>query len=439
MNDKVNYLLAEDVCDKPGLTRTKFGSKTVKGGVVANWSRPDQAFVWPVKTSQAGRCRVTLLVKIPEPATSLILTSEKDRIELHPTETGWHRVTGAISIADGSDTLTLTLSKEITGKQKAELIGIEVITEKHLPAHEKEIADFKQSLGDVSWFQDAGYGIMLQWGFWGYPPTGKRKEPWTKVYEEFDIEGFVERMAALNPGYVIWSVTWRGSRFAAPLESVKKIMGSGDYTMEYDFLGKLAEAFNKRGIPLFFYYHPGHEEKEFWNRVWVSRQDREKYSAANVAIWTEIGQRLGDKLAGWFIDGGMVIHYPTDFHAYVQALKASNPKRLVSFNQYMFPHCSPFEDVAMGENRCPGTIENGMLVDGPYKGLMPHTMLIFDGPDWGIWRPDTVINPPKSAEYWQDRINIAKKTKHPISFTILMYEDGTIGEKTEAVLKQLKR
>jgi hypothetical protein len=36
-------------------------------------------------------------------------------------------------------------------------------------------------------------------------------------------------------------------------------------------------------------------------------------------------------------------------------------------------------------------------------------------------------------------VDEAKATKHPLTLTILMYEDGTIGERTEAILKQLKR
>lgn len=53
---------------------------------------------------------------------------------------------------------------------------------------------------------------------------------------------------------------------------------------------------------------------------------------------------------------------------------------------------------------------------------------------------NTKINPPGgSVENWQSRVDQAKKDKHPISLCILMYEDGTLGEATEALLKQLKR
>ena len=52
----------------------------------------------------------------------------------------------------------------------------------------------------------------------------------------------VRRNDTINPGSIIWSVTWRGSRFAVPLKSVEQIMGSKEFTMDYDCLGTLTDA-----------------------------------------------------------------------------------------------------------------------------------------------------------------------------------------------------
>jgi hypothetical protein len=217
-------------------------------------------------------------------------------------------------------------------------------------------------------------------------------------------------------------------------------MGSKDFTMEYDFLGKLTDALTKRGIPVLFYYHPGAEEPAYWGKVWHGRQDLKTWEEANVEIWTEIGERYGDKISGWFVDDGMVLYYPSDFYRYSKALKAGNPKRITTFNPWIFPNVSPFNDMTMGEGSCSGIIQGDRLISGPNKGLIPHTMKILDGPDWGIWQPNTKIQtPPGSVEYWQATVDQAKKNKHPISLCILMYEDGTLGEATETLLKQIKR
>ena len=247
-------------------------------------------------------------------------------------------------------------------------------------------------------------------------------------------------MKSLNPGYIVWSVSWRGSRFAAPLHSVEQIMGSKEFTMEYDFLGKLTDALTKRHIPVMLYYHPGSEEKEYWKTVWHGQEDRKVWEDANAAIWTEIGQRLGSKLSGWFVDDGMVHYYPADFYRYAKALKAGNPKRLIAFNDWVFCNCSPFEDMTMGEVGPEGKLAGGRLATGKDRGLMPHSMTILDGPDWGVHRKNTVIKPvAKSLARWQQKVDQAKLDKSPISLAILMYEDGTLGPETEALLQQLKR
>lgn len=435
---KINVLRAGDVCEMIGLKEWVAERKRLG---VQNWTKPEQIFSWPVKAADSGSCEVTLLLMTPKPGMVMILSSNKDRVEIKIPEAGWQRIPANLKV-DTDDTIRLQLQDELPGGPQgtAEIISLEVITPKHLPIHKARLAEICTPVAEAQWFQNAGFGLMFQWGSWGYPQTGEKKQPWNKIYEDFDIEAFANKMKSINPGYIVWSVTWRGSRFSSPLKSVEAIMRSNDYTMEYDFLGKLTDALTKRGIPVLFYYHPGAEEPSYWNKVWHGHDDVKAWEDANVAIWTEIGERYGDKLSGWFVDDGMAQYYPSDFYRYIKALKAGNSKRIISFNPWIFPKVSPYDEMAMGEGHCPGNIEDGRLVSGPNKGLMPHTMVIMDGPDWGVWQPNTKIQPPNgSVERFQATIDHAKKDKHPISLTILMYEDGALGEETETILKQLKR
>ncbi len=435
-DEKINPLMAGDVCQAVGLKETLGGRKRMG---VNGWSKPDQVLSWPVTSSSSGACEVTLLVNAPQVGTSFTLSSGVESIEIKATERGWQRVSGMLKIGKGQDTISLKLSKALAGRNKAQIVSIEVVTATHLPAHKKRLAQVKSSQGDTAWFHDAGFGLMFQWGNWGYPAKGEKKSPWNKVYEDFDIEVFADKMKSFDPGYIIWSITWRGSRFSAPLKSVDKIMGSKEFTMEYDFLGKLTDALTKRGIPVILYYHPGAEEPEFWKTVWKGQDDRMPFEDANVAIWSEIGERLGNKLSGWFVDDGMVQYYPADFGRYIKALKMGNPKRLVSFNPWKFPICSPYEDMSMGEGHIKGEIKNNRLVSGPSEGLLAHYMDVMDG-HWGLWKPNTVIGTPKGGtKYWQKKIDDAKRRGHPVSFCLMMYEDGTLGTKTEVILKKLKR
>ena len=70
---------------------------------------------------------------------------------------------------------------------------------------------------------------------------------------------------------------------------------------------------------------------------------------------------------------------------------------------------------------------DGIYVEGPHKGLQAHGMFILDGPDWGIWHPDTKIAKPIFTS--EQIVNMAKgaKAHHvALSFNLLMYEDGTV-------------
>ncbi len=435
-DERINYLLAGDACGAIGLKETLDGRKRFG---VRGWKKQEQIFRWPVQSSLAGTCQLSLLVSAPT-ETRLVLQSNAETKELVVNESGWCRIPATLTLGKGADLIQLGLKDGFSGGKDAGVMSIEVITEKFRPVYERQLADLKASRGDCACFQNVGFGLMFQWGNWGYPRTGERKSPWQRIYQEFDIEAFANKMKALNPGYIVWSVTWRGSRFSAPLKLVEQIMGSKDYTLEYDFLGRLADALGKRGIPMFLYYHPGADEPAFWAKMWHGQDNRQPWEDANVAIWTEIGNRLGDKLAGWFIDAGMVQHYPADFYRYKQALRAGNPKRLTTFNPWRFPTVSPYDDMSFGEDKAPGQTKDGVFVNGPTEGLMAHTMRILDGPGWGVFKQNTVIKPPfADTAKLQKMVDDAKKEKHPISFCIMMYEDGTLGEKTEAVLKQLKR
>lgn len=338
---KINYLLAGDVCQQIGLTEWRMRRKRLG---VKGWTETEQIFNWPVLSSHSGKAQVTLLVKTPV-NTGLILKSNRDMVKLVSEQSGWQRITTNLELDKGNEQIQLGLNEST----QAAIIGLEVISSVHLPIHRQRISKLQSLRSNPAWFQNAGFGLMFQWGYWGYPKQGERKQPWQKVYKDFDIEAFTDKIKKINLGYLIWSITWRGSRFSLPLKSVDEIMGSEGFTMEYDFLGKLADALHKRNIPLFLYYHPGAEEPEFWGKVWKGHENRQHYQDCNIKIWTEIGQRLGTKLAGWFVDGGMAQHYPADFYAYKKALTVGNPQRLTTCNPWIFPNCSPFDDMSMGE------------------------------------------------------------------------------------------
>ena len=216
LDSKVNVLMAGDVCESIGLKerRIKFKRMSVQG-----WSKKKEVFRWPVKTTKKGKADIAILVQSPAENTVFVLSSGLETVKVK-SKKGWQRINTSLELNKKEDLITLALEKDLPeGVKTASIISIEVITKKYLPTFQKQLQGFKDDLGDASWFQEAGYGIMFQWGFWGYPQHGERKA-WKDVYRDFDIEAFADKMKKINAGYVIWSITWRGSRYAMPLQSV---------------------------------------------------------------------------------------------------------------------------------------------------------------------------------------------------------------------------
>ncbi len=90
---------------------------------------------------------------------------------------------------------------------------------------------------------------------------------------------------------------------------------------------------------------------------------------------TEIGQRYGTNLDGFFFDDGMVLYYPASFEQLHTAARTGNPNRLISWNDYVFPRVTDFQDVWFGEgshgqsqNGSAAAGGNGVFTSGPTKG-----------------------------------------------------------------------
>src|ERR1700744_2047425 len=133
---------------------------------------------------------------------------------------------------------------------------------------------------------DAQYGLMLQWGEWGYPEHGERK-PWPKMIDDFNVESFADMVQSTGARYVIWSSVWRSYYFPAPIQAIEQIMPG--HTSKRDLIGELADALNQRGIKLMLYYNgsalrprsPGTDP----NQIGTESQFRKNW----IAIVTKVG------------------------------------------------------------------------------------------------------------------------------------------------------
>lgn len=238
-------------------------------------------------------------------------------------------------------------------------------------------------------------------------------------------------------GYVVWSATWCEYLFPAPIKAIDSMVPG--HTCERDLIGEIAHSLGERSIRLIIYYHLGCARP--YN--WINQDDKELFLKNFFAIMTEVGGRYGSKLDGWMIDDGMVLS-PAPYEELGRAMKAGNPGRIISYNSWILPRMTEFQDFHFGECNEPG--EHGMgepgtgtVSTGGQEGLQSHACFVLDGPDWGIRRPDTVINAPRFDH--DQLVEIAANTREKritLSFNLLMYEDGTVSQESLDALKVVR-
>jgi hypothetical protein len=444
---EIAYLMADRAVRSATLQeRTDETKGTVKRFWVQNWWQPDESFEWPIKVQHKGKYEVTLMISAPA-GTSIQVEGPKDHITCETTARpyfgySWDRITlpQPISLPAGISTIRIRLLKPVTiGRFGAALKSIEMLNVAERPAMDARIRAFKS---DTSWLNEAKFGFMCQCGEWAYPPHGPRK-PWPNMVDQFDVEKFAEMVESTGAGYAVWSATWATYFFPAPIKAIDDIMP--DRTSKRDLIGEMADALRKRNIRLILYYHVGHDRNtsngSWWSRNWVSPDDKSLFVKNWCSIIGEVGTRYGDRLCGWMFDDDLV-YYPAPYEQLGAASKAGSKARIISYNPWIQARGTDFQDFQFGEGltgdeNLPASA-HGIWPAGPMKGLHAHGNFQVDGPDWGINRPDTVIQPPHlTAEKAVPIALDAAERDIALSWNMLMYDDGSVSDASLKLLQQV--
>jgi hypothetical protein len=434
-------------------------------------------FRWTVTAPKAGRYIVEALIS-GEPGTVVEIAGPGDMVSLtippgnDPWGNNWNRlrVPGVLSLPAGSSTVTARSSapKRVATKwsplpqwyklNSMALMSLELATAEARAGIDARVRRFRSA---TKWFADAKYGVFLQWGEWGYPEHGDKKK-WPRMIDDFDVEKFADTMQEIGAGYVIWSATWRTHYFPAPIKAVDNVLPGR--TSRRDLIADLISALGRRGIKLILYYHCGRGDKDWQAHNWVNEDpDNWAINPAFLKHWrdiiTEVGQRYGKGLAGWLDDEGPKPFERTFWNGSlseeISQMKAGNPDRIISFNNGVppRPRSTEFQDYQFGEGftglndgagyRYPNGPErggNGIYKGGSHAGLQAHGCFILDGPDWGVWQPDTIINPPQFTNAQIiSFVEEAVARKIVLSFCLLMYEDGTFSERSLEAMRLVRK
>jgi hypothetical protein len=459
----IAYLIAEDSLYPNELKAKYEGTHAgVKRFWVENWREPGQAFEWKVNALDSGKYEATFMVSAP-PGTPIAVEGPHNKLTFETTQPFYHdywwkssdyywdRITlpAPLFLPKGESAIRVHLLQPVTGGEKgAALKSIELLNHKARPAFDARIRAFKS---DTSWLNDAKFGLMTQCGGWAYPPHGPRK-PWPGMVDAFDVEKFADLVDSTGAGYTIWSATWGQFLFPAPINAIDEILPGR--TSRRDLIGEMADALAKRKIRLILYYHAGatdapkgHEmipgSGSWWSKNWTSSSDKSLFVKNWCTIMTEVGERYGDRLAGWIYDDDLV-YYPVPYEQMGKAAKAGSPSRIISYNPWIQARGTDFQDLQFGEGFT-GSADlpesaHGIWQSGPYKGLHAHGNFQLDGPNWGIVRAEEKITPPVfSADKATEMALLAAQRNEALSWNLLMYDDGSVSEESLAVFQQAGR
>lgn len=420
---------------------------------VNGFSTSAQSVTWSVSTTTATSYRVSLLANLGSGSKLTLASSGGETKTLTTTAGGWTRTDGG-DIALPAGTSTLTLSH--TSGSGNQIKSIELVPSGAWADYQARITAFKKaSEATRVELSESGLGLMFQYGGWSYPATGSNPDLETHT-NTFDVKAFADLVQQAGVKHVIWSITWWNYTMQAPISAVDNIVGNGDRTASRDLIGELADEFDKRGIMFFLYYHIGQDEHlgyestDFWRLQQFPKSftptglgDRSLTLNNWKTIVTQIGERYGTKLDGWFFDDGL-IYYPANFEELGKAARAGNPARIVSWNAWIVADYTQFQDVAFGEEGCtnlpgagsPAVGGNGMIQAGKDAGLLQHCMQRMEQ-DWGVRSANQPITTQQTAASLQCSVSDRLARNGAVSLNLMMYYPGVPSSTSLAEVKKL--
>jgi hypothetical protein len=445
--DDYTVLVAHDAQIPEGLKRLQAGGHGKFQ--VDGWTRPDQALVWEVTVPDDDAYAVSVLVcRNDGRPLELTVSCAGGTLsgKLQAAARTWTRqaLDGTLHLPKGKQTISLRAQPSDNSKEfAASVFSIELVR----PAVRDRLHAAAVKLrADTTWLQKAGFGLMSHWTSQSCPRRGEPK-PYTQAARDFDVETLANQVQDTGAGFFVLTTSHAQFYFPAPIKAIDGIIP--DRTAQRDLVADLAGALGKRGIRLMLYYHIGAVSDPEWLKVsgfWETGTSR--IFGNWTAIIGEVGQRYGDRLAGWWFDDGAINYYyrSAPWERLTRAAKAGNPQRLVGYNPWVFPSPTEFQDFCCGEGfgdpGAGGLLPvggDGRYMAGTYQGLQACATLITEG-DWVHDRKSTEIGKPHwSAEQLATLLDTFAKFRNVPIFNLEIYQEGTVSPTSVGVFKQARR
>jgi len=273
----------------------------------------------------------------------------------------------------------------------------------------------------LCWFREANWGVMFH--YLDKPASSTTvsstsAEEWNRRVESFDVARFAATVKETGAGYVIFTLGQNTGHFCAPNPVYDGIVGIRPSKLSRrDLIMELAEALLPE-VKLIAYlpsHAPAHDAQAVdrlrlhpsWDgSAWGLRAPLPAAAPADQRLaqfqrhWEDIitwwGERWGEKVAGWWLDG---CYFPDkmyrdreepNFASFARALRAGNGERILAFNSGT---SRPFERLAAEQDYTAGETSNRMPAPNKWEpmgetidGMQMH-VLSYLGDWWGEGGP----------------------------------------------------
>ncbi|MGQ0633687.1 MAG: alpha-L-fucosidase [Planctomycetaceae bacterium] len=407
---------------------------------ITKWSDANDCATWHVVVPEPGDYRLEITYSCaPGSAGSEFEVSAGDSTvtgtvgETTGWLDGWRNfervpVNGILRLHPGTSTITLRVTKRpllATDAMSFHALELIPLSQEAKAAMAAADARARAMRGKTDWFVKAGYGLMFHWTTRTCPQRGSAKA-FPDAVRDFDVNAFAKMAEETGAGYVMFFSSHADQFWPAPIRAVENILPGRTCTR--DLIAELADALGARGIKLMLYYIPSD----------IFKSNEAQFYDAFESILTEVGERYGNKLAGYWFDFGQ----PTaPFERLARAAKAGNPDRIITWQSWVYPKLTEFQDYYGAEYGGSLIIPPDGYFDegGPNAGLLGHATVFIDDP-WIHDQPNVDIAPPIfTGSQLTDYVKRCMEKGIVVTLNPGIYQDGTISPATLDVLKALQQ
>ncbi len=301
---------------------------------------------------------------------------------------------------------------------------------------------------NTDWFSKAGYGVFVHYleDLQNAPDqlhSLGRRTTWDQCVHDFDTKRFGQAMADAGAGYVIFTMHQRTRFLIAPNATFDRLTGyrPGEACATRDLVEDLYQALHAHNIPLMLYWTGDGPREDA--RAAAALGWKEPVPTDYVRKWAsvvqEYGERYGDKVAGWWVDGSyrFIGYDQAKLGILATALKAGNARRIVAFNPGVEDKVRPYsrhEDFTCGEQNT--------FLDQPVSrwidGEQWHILSFLGGGSSRIGAAWAMPGVKYSKQELVDYIFAVNQAGGVVSIDAMLFRDGGLDRSQMEVLKALR-